>query len=126
MFAIRMPLPDSFFEPQKDDIVISSALLKPSRRAIKTLTTITIARRTQLTTIKQLTDPSNFVPDTVNDGFAECRINYQQNGRLVSFRNPFLLRAVTNPRPGKMPQHKWQQQLQHNFADLLKGLPPAP
>ncbi|SWF35961.1 Uncharacterised protein [Klebsiella pneumoniae] len=22
-----------------------------------------------------------------------------------------------------MPQHKWQQQLQHNFTDLLKAAP---
>ena len=56
MFAIGMPFARLFFEPQKT-IVISSALLKPSRRAIKTLTTITIARRTQLTTTINSNDP---------------------------------------------------------------------
>ncbi|SRN39082.1 Uncharacterised protein [Shigella flexneri] len=65
------------------------------------------------------------MPDTINDGFAERCINHQQNGRLVSFRNPFFIarHPVTNPRPGKMPQHKRQQQLQHNFTDLLKAAP---
>ncbi len=45
--------------------------------------------------------PSQLCASTVNDGFAECRINYQQNGRLAVFAIHFLLRDTQSPIQGR-------------------------
>ncbi len=63
------------------------------------------------------------MPDTVHDRFAESGVDHQQNGGLVGFGDPFLMfcHEGGGPRAWQVAEDKRQQQLQHDFADLLQA-----
>ena len=115
ILAIGMPFAGLFFDPQKT-IVISSAFIKSTPARYKHVNSYHNCQQHDAgyNNDEQQRSDTHFVPDTVHDCLAECRINDQQDRGLIGFEIHFYVLSPSCQSMGeKMPQHKRQQQLRH-------------